>query len=153
AGRPANAPAGLCPSCLLRLAFDDVPGADPEEEAEDPGRSSRWATGGSPATPPGSGILPSLDASVGPGPRVLLRDGTPGVARPVRPRPEGLPALAGEAGRYHLFGEIARGGMGVVLKGRDVDLGRDVAVKVLRERYRDCPEMVRRFIEEAQIGG
>jgi hypothetical protein len=43
--------------------------------------------------------------------------------------------------------------MGVVLKGRDVDLGRDVAVKVLLERHLDKPEMVRRFIEEAQIGG
>ena len=43
--------------------------------------------------------------------------------------------------------------MGVVLKGRDVDLGRDVAVKVLLEKHRDNPEMVRRFVEEAQIGG
>jgi serine/threonine-protein kinase len=43
--------------------------------------------------------------------------------------------------------------MGVVLKGRDVDLGRDVAVKVLLERHIDNPEMVRRFVEEAQIGG
>ena len=43
--------------------------------------------------------------------------------------------------------------MGVVLKGRDVDLGRDVAVKVLLEKHRDSPEMVRRFAEEAQIAG
>jgi eukaryotic-like serine/threonine-protein kinase len=48
---------------------------------------------------------------------------------------------------------IARGGMGVVLKGRDVDLGRDVAVKVLLERHRSSPELVRRFVEEAQIAG
>jgi eukaryotic-like serine/threonine-protein kinase len=59
----------------------------------------------------------------------------------------------GDAGRYQLSGEIAHGGMGVVYRGRDVDLGRDVAVKVLREQYLDSPEMVRRFIEEAQIGG
>ncbi|MBS0263641.1 MAG: protein kinase, partial [Planctomycetes bacterium] len=44
-------------------------------------------------------------------------------------------------------------GMGLVLKGRDVDLGRDVAVKVLLEKHRDIPEMVRRFVEEAQIAG
>ena len=43
--------------------------------------------------------------------------------------------------------------MGAVLKGRDVDLGRDLAVKVLLEEHRDNPEMVRRFVEEAQIGG
>ena len=43
--------------------------------------------------------------------------------------------------------------MGVVLRAHDADLGRDLAVKVLRESFRDQPEMVRRFVEEAQIGG
>jgi tetratricopeptide (TPR) repeat protein len=56
-------------------------------------------------------------------------------------------------GRFQLFGEIARGGMGAVFMGRDVDLGRDLAVKVLLEQHRDRPEFVRRFVEEAQIGG
>jgi hypothetical protein len=27
---------------------------------------------------------------------------------------------------WYLVGEIARGGMGAILKGRDVDLGRDI---------------------------
>jgi hypothetical protein len=59
-----------------------------------------------------------------------------------------------EAGtRYQLFGEIARGGMGAVLRGRDVDLGRDLAVKVLLEKHANRPEVARRFLEEAQIGG
>ena len=43
--------------------------------------------------------------------------------------------------------------MGAVLKGRDPDLGRDVAIKVLREDLRDNADLVRRFVEEAQIGG
>ena len=43
--------------------------------------------------------------------------------------------------------------MGVVLKGRDPDLGRDLAVKVLLESHEHKPDMVRRFVEEAQIGG
>src|SRR5581483_870979 len=43
--------------------------------------------------------------------------------------------------------------MGAVLKGRDPDLGRDVALKVLRDDFRDDADMVRRFVEEAQIGG
>ena len=43
--------------------------------------------------------------------------------------------------------------MGAVLRGRDTDLGRDLAIKVLADRHRDRPEYVRRFIKEAQIGG
>ena len=60
---------------------------------------------------------------------------------------------ADHAGRLQLFGEIARGGMGAVLKGRDTDLGRELAVKVLLDRHRDDPDLVRRFVEEAQIAG
>ena len=62
-------------------------------------------------------------------------------------------ATPGQGTRYRIDGEIARGGMGAVLKGRDPDLGRDVALKVLREDFRDNADMVRRFVEEAQIGG
>src|ERR1700722_16070667 len=43
--------------------------------------------------------------------------------------------------------------MGAILKGRDPDLGRDLAVKVLLEDHRERPELVRRFVEEAQIAG
>ncbi|MBI5285439.1 MAG: protein kinase [Chloroflexi bacterium] len=56
-------------------------------------------------------------------------------------------------GNYQLLGEIARGGMGVILKGHDTDLGRDVAVKVLSKEMASRPTVVQRFIEEAQIGG
>jgi serine/threonine-protein kinase len=41
----------------------------------------------------------------------------------------------------------------VILKGRDTDLGRDLAVKVLLDQHRDHPELVGRFVAEAQIGG
>jgi serine/threonine-protein kinase len=61
------------------------------------------------------------------------------------------PEVTGD--RYQLTGEIARGGMGAVLRGRDVDLGRDLAVKVLLEKHVHRQEVARRFIEEAQIGG
>ena len=43
--------------------------------------------------------------------------------------------------------------MGAIIKGRDLDLGRELAIKVLLEPHRDNPEVVRRFVEEAQIGG
>jgi serine/threonine-protein kinase len=59
--------------------------------------------------------------------------------------------MPGGAGRYELLGEIGRGGMGAVLKGRDPDLGRDLAVKVLLAEHREDPDLVRRFVEEAQI--
>jgi serine/threonine-protein kinase len=88
-------------------------------------------------------------------PRVLLRDTTLGEdpSPLVDPTSSELPASPGGTGRLQLLGEIARGGMGAILKGRDPDLGRDLAVKVLLEAHRDRPELVRRFVEEAQIAG
>ena len=62
-------------------------------------------------------------------------------------------ALRDPTGRYQLLGELARGGVGVVYKGRDQDLGRDVAMKVLRAEYANHPDILERFVEEAQIGG
>lgn len=56
-------------------------------------------------------------------------------------------------GRYEVLGEIARGGMGAVLKGRDSELNRDLAIKVLLEKYRNDSVVLHRFFEEAQIGG
>jgi serine/threonine-protein kinase len=56
-------------------------------------------------------------------------------------------------GRYDLHEEIGRGGMGVVLRGHDPDLGRDLAVKVLLANHQNDPAVVSRFTEEAQIGG
>jgi serine/threonine-protein kinase len=55
--------------------------------------------------------------------------------------------------RYHVVGEIARGGVGVVYKARDADLGRDVALKVLKSSPSSHSEVFDRFVEEAQIGG
>src|SRR5262249_40169212 len=55
--------------------------------------------------------------------------------------------------RLRLGDEIGRGGMGAVLRGSDDGLGRDVAVKVLLEKYAGEPEMARRLLEEARITG
>ena len=83
--------------------------------------------------------------SVGPVPRVLLRDTDGG--------PERRP---GRSGLRHALPHRRRdrpGRHGLGPQGRDPDLGRDVALKVLREDLRDKVDMVRRFVEEAQIGG
>lgn len=55
--------------------------------------------------------------------------------------------------RYQIDGEIARGGMGAVFKGRDRNLGREVAVKVLLATHSGRSELVQRFVEEARIAG
>jgi serine/threonine-protein kinase len=59
----------------------------------------------------------------------------------------------GQAGRVHLRGEIARGGMGVVLRGHDPELGRELAVKVILPAHRNNPNAVRRFVGEARLAG
>jgi serine/threonine-protein kinase len=84
---------------------------------------------------------------------VLLKEAEGESAHVVKPKSDAMPPPEQTGDRYQLSGEIARGGMGAVLRGRDVDLGRDLAVKVLLQKYTDRPEVARRFIEEAQIGG
>jgi tetratricopeptide (TPR) repeat protein/tRNA A-37 threonylcarbamoyl transferase component Bud32 len=58
----------------------------------------------------------------------------------------------GPGKRYELAEEIGRGGIGVVYRARDCVLGRDLAVKVLREENRDSPDAHRRFAAEARVG-
>jgi serine/threonine-protein kinase len=142
----AERSAGICPRCLIRLGIDG-----PRS-----GRSGRSLPGGptglSGDVTTAPSVLDSIAASIGPVPRVLLRDTAPGE----QPGPIVRPQADDDDDRsirFRIDGEIARGGMGAVLKGRDPDLGRDVALKVLREDLRDDAAMVRRFVEEAQIGG
>jgi eukaryotic-like serine/threonine-protein kinase len=61
---------------------------------------------------------------------------------------EVAPAMLGES--LELIEEIGRGGMGTVWKGRQVRLGRTVAIKFLAAGLGDDPEFTRRFEREAQ---
>jgi tRNA A-37 threonylcarbamoyl transferase component Bud32 len=67
--------------------------------------------------------------------------------------PAAVPTPApASAGRYALGDEIARGGMGVIYRATDTALSREVAVKVLQERFALDSDTARRFTEEARIG-
>ena len=98
-------------------------------------------------------VLKMLGNTLDEVPRVSLRDpeaeGDDPIARPNSPE---IPQSDSDS-RYRLDGEIARGGMGAIIKGRDTDLGRDLAIKVLLDSHKDKPEVIQRFVEEAQIGG
>src|SRR5579884_3307299 len=68
-----------------------------------------------------------------------LLSGSPALADPVR------------VGGYEILGEIGRGGMGVVYRARHRELGRLVALKMIRAATLATPEDVRRFRSEAAL--
>jgi tetratricopeptide (TPR) repeat protein len=69
------------------------------------------------------------------------------------PSPPATPICPPQIGRYRIEGEIARGGMGVVVRAVDPDFGRTLAVKVLRERRGGDEAAARRFLDEARLCG
>ncbi|MEZ5966399.1 MAG: tetratricopeptide repeat protein [Planctomycetota bacterium] len=79
---------------------------------------------------------------------VTERDGGPASTPDAARRPE-----SDLGRRYRVGDELARGGVGVVLRGRDVDLRRDVAMKLLRDEHAHDPQILARFVEEAQVAG
>ncbi len=61
---------------------------------------------------------------------------------------EGTAAVT-HIGKYEIVGELGRGGMGVVYRGVDKFIGREVAIKTLTEA---TPELRQRFLVEARSG-
>jgi tetratricopeptide (TPR) repeat protein len=120
------------------------------EAACDPLEAGLAAAFGPDSGPP-LPVTGSVVQALGAAPVQLREPDTEPADPVVRPHSDAVSAEA--PARLQLQGEIARGGMGAVLKGRDVDLGRDVAVKVLLEAHAGRTELVQRFVEEAQVAG
>ena len=59
--------------------------------------------------------------------------------------PPDTPAMLGRLGEYDILEPIGCGGMGVVLKGYDIELNRYVAVKVLAPHYATSAAARKRF--------
>ncbi len=53
--------------------------------------------------------------------------------------------------RYRLTRKIGEGGMGAVYEAQHVLIGKSVAVKVLRDKYLDRPEVAQRLVQEARL--
>lgn len=53
-------------------------------------------------------------------------------------------------GRYQVIGLIGSGGMANVFRARDLNLQRDIAVKILREDFIEDPSFQARFLQEAR---
>ncbi|MEE9395338.1 MAG: protein kinase [Planctomycetota bacterium] len=69
----------------------------------------------------------------------------------LRPLAAGVRELLESTGRYEVYGEIGRGGMGLVVSARDLKLGREVAIKLLDQGVGKSARRVHQFVEEGQI--
>jgi serine/threonine protein kinase/Tfp pilus assembly protein PilF len=84
---------------------------------------------------------------------LLSSAASPDTTAPHAPTLPSEQTLLEQAGRFRILGEIARGGMGAVLRAHDPAIGRDVAIKVILPRHRGDPETLRRFLGEARLTG
>lgn len=87
-------------------------------------------------------------------PNVSNNDDSPTVITPAKPFTPSDPSLGlvpgGKLGNFELIEAVGAGGMAAVLKARDLDLGREVALKILPPQMARDAENVIRFKHEAR---
>ncbi len=98
--------------------------------------------------PQRDGRVPAL-SNPDPAAAINLSDAATRIDARTRAAPGAAATETPSASRYLLGDEIARGGMGVVYRATDTILGREVAVKVLQEKFDPIGSAARRFIDEA----
>ena len=102
---------------------------------------------------PSRSILQQIRHRTGAAPSISLRDSDSTGHTPMLEPRSGTQARQRDTSKYKVLGLLGQGGVGSVHKGHDTDLGREVAMKFLHDKYMDEPAVLHRFVEEAQIGG
>ena len=144
AERPADAPGGLCPRCLLRFAIgvglsgdDSSPvERDVELQAVEPGE-------GHADTDTDADADANTDAGLATVERTDFDEGKNEAA----PLPRGTPIRY--FGDYELQRVLGQGGMGIVYKARQISLNRPVALKMIKAAEFATDDDHRRFRNEA----